>query len=220
MQLPGIITVTPQDTTLIKHIASMMGESFLEENWYITWLDALNKYDITKSRRLEIMEALFQDEIEAYAPYEGVYALEDLTAATSVYLASDLQGKDPEKIEESMQTHFLHTVSKKELFHLVKREHEMRNISSFHWAHDLEKDNDFIYFHAWAVDPQARGKHSLTRLVTPFFEYADAHGLNCYLDCYSDRLQSIYEHLGFELIDTLTDPAFTVFERRMIRRPH
>ncbi len=218
MQLPGIITIKPQDTKLIEHVANMMGESFLEENWFITWLDELESINITKERRLEIMQSLFHDEIEAYTPYEGVYVLEDLTAATSAYLVSDLQGKDPEKIEKSVNSRFLKTTTKRELLRLWKREQQMKHISLFHWANSVEENDEYIYFHAWAVDPKARGKHSLTRLVTPFFNYADEHKINCYLDCYSDKLQSIYEHLGFELIDTLKDPKFSVFERRMIRR--
>ena len=95
----------------------------------------------------------------------------------------------------------------------------MEPISQFDWARELEQERDHIYFYMWAVDKNARGKGSLRRLITPFFDYADEHGLNCYLECYSDRLQSMYEHLGFELIDVLSDPAFDVTERRMVRRP-
>ena len=95
----------------------------------------------------------------------------------------------------------------------------MASISQFDWTRERENEGDHIYFYAWAVDQAARGKGSLRRLVSSFFDYADEHGLNCYLECYSDRLQSMYAHLGFELIDVLSDPAFDVTERRMVRRP-
>ena len=87
------------------------------------------------------------------------------------------------------------------------------------WGRERGPGGDHIYFYMWAVDRTARGKGSLRRLINPFFDYADEHNLNCYLECYSDRLQSMYEHLGFKLIDVLSDPAFDVTERRMVRRP-
>ena len=95
----------------------------------------------------------------------------------------------------------------------------MEPISQFDWTRHREQEGDHIYFYMWAVDRTARGKGSLRRLINPFFDYADEHNLNCYLECYSDRLQSMYEHLGFKLIDVLSDPAFDVTERRMVRRP-
>lgn len=59
----------------------------------------------------------------------------------------------------------------------------------------------------------------MRRMVDPFFRYADERGLEMFLDCYSDNLQSLYEHLGFEVIDVLSDPCFPISERRMVRRP-
>lgn len=51
------------------------------------------------------------------------------------------------------------------------------------------------------------------------FTYADDHGLNCYLECYSDRLQQMYEHIAFELIDELHSLDFEVYEWRIVRHP-
>ena len=46
-------------------------------------------------------------------------------------------------------------------------------------------DEDFIYFISAGVDPEKRGSGAFRRLFTPFLEYADEHGLACYLDCYT-----------------------------------
>ena len=96
----------------------------------------------------------------------------------------------------------------------------MEAISQFDWTRVRENEGDHIYLYSWAVDKNARGKGSLRRMVEPIFAYADEHNLNCYLECYSDHLQSMYEHFGFEIVDVLSDPAFDITERRMVRRPN
>lgn len=94
----------------------------------------------------------------------------------------------------------------------------MEPISVFDWVHEYKHDLDHIYFYAWAVDPSARGAGALKRLPLPF-SYADDHGFNCYLECYSDRLQQMYEHIAFELIDELHSLDFEVYEWRIVRHP-
>ena len=219
MQLPGIITLSPNDHDLMKEMADIAGTSFLEENWYAIWLQAIEKLGATDKRKEELLQAIFLDEFTAFAPFSGVYVLEDHTAVTGAYLYSELRGKTLTEIEESYLENFLHLATPEEMVELGKMEEAMNPISEFDWAREYDTNEDHINFYAWAVDPEARGKHSLTRLVTPFFTEADKRGINCYLECYSDHLQAIYEHLGFELLDELRDENFDIYERRMIRRP-
>lgn len=218
MELPGLITIQPNQTDLLRKAAKMMGTSFIEEMWFITWLSALDEIGTSESRKEELMHAVFMDDLTSHAPYQGVYALPDLSAVTGGYLYSDLDGMTHSAIEEQSGKYFLETTTKQELELLDAQAQKMEAISEFDWARVLEQDNDHIYFYAWAVDPQARGTGALRKLLTPIFKYADEHNLNCYLDCYADRLQHMYEHLGFELIDELHSPDFEVYERRMIRR--
>ena len=219
MQLPGIITLSPDDHDLMKKMADMAGTSFLEENWFIVWLQAIEKLGATKERKEKLLQAIFLDEFTAFSSFSGVYALEDHTAVTGAYLFSELRGHTLTDIEESYTENFLGVATPEELAELADMEEAMDAISKFDWAREYDTNEDHINFYAWAVDPEARGKHSLTRLVTPFFDEADKRGLNCYLECYSDHLQAIYEHLGFELLDELRDENFDIYERRMIRRP-
>ena len=44
-----------------------------------------------------------------------------------------------------------------------------------------------------------------------------SNGLVAYLECYADRLQSMYEHFGFRVVRELHDEQFSVYERCMIR---
>ena len=218
MNIPGLVTIKPNQEQLLRDVAVMMGTSFLEENWFITWLSALDALETTKQRKEELMHAVFLDDLEVHAPFEGVYALPDLTAATGAYRFSELKGTTHSELEEQTGKHLTEVATDEELRLLDEQARKMEPISQFDWARHLEKGNDHIYFYAWAVDPSARGTGALRKLLDPLFAFADDHGLNCYLECYADRVQHMYEHLGFELIDELYAPGFEVYERRMVRR--
>lgn len=218
MNLEGIVTIRPDQHDLLKRAATMMGTSFLEEMWFTTWLSALDSIGTTRARKEELMHAVFMDDLVAHAPYQGVYALSDMTAATGAYRYSELNGMTHSDIEAQEGAFLQDVATPQELALLDKQGEKMEFISEFDWARVFEDDHDHIYFYAWAVDPGARGTGALRRLLEPFFAFADDNHLNCYLDCYADHLQRMYEHLGFELIDELHSPEFEVYERRMVRK--
>lgn len=225
MHIPGLITVKPEQKDLIASLAVMVGMSFLEEGWFDTWLAALDDDypagdERLRERKRAIVQASFLDEFTVFAPLEGVYALPDSTAAAGAYRFSELGGltlTDMERQAEE-QGSLAALLTPREGRLLDERNEAMAAISSFDWAREHAQGRDHINFFAWAVHPEARGTGALSRLVKPIFAYADAKGLDCYLECYSDRLQSMYEHLGFELVDELHDEAFLVYERRMVRK--
>lgn len=218
MNLPGLITVSPEQPELLDACARILGDSFIEENWTATWLSCLDELGATPQRKQEILHATYLDELGNHAPYQGVYLLEDKTAAAGGYLYSELEGHTHPQLQAASTKHFHACATPQELERLMQQEQRMEPISKFDWTRMLENEGDHIYFYMWAVSKDARGKGSFRRLITPFYDFADEHGLNIYLECYSDRLQSMYEHVGFELIDVLSDPAFDVTERRMVRR--
>ncbi|MDO4442419.1 MAG: GNAT family N-acetyltransferase [Slackia sp.] len=219
MNLSGLITVEPTDRERIEHAIALLGDSFLEEMWFATWLEAIDETGADDERKKTLLRAVFADDVEAFSPYGSIYLLEDMTAAVGGYRFSELQGETLSSIESRQAgRHFLAEASAQEAALLERRERDMEPISSFDWARE-HAGGDHINFFAWAVDEKARGKGSLRRALDPFFAYADEHELNCYLECYADRLQSMYEHLGFELIDELHADGFDVYERRMVRYP-
>lgn len=217
MQLPGLISVSPDDTATLKRVADMMGESFMEEMWFKTWLEALDPLGTSEARKLELMQAYFLADLSAMAQRQGVYALEDLTAATGGYLESEYDATGA-----SAEAHFEQVgalLTPEEMAALEAREQQMSIISDFDWHRAWPRDagEDYIYFSSWAVDKNARGTHALSRLLKPILAFADANGLDCYLECYADRLQSMYEHYGFRVVRELHDEQFPVYERCMIR---
>ena len=218
MQLPGLITIKPENTEDIKHAARILGTSFMEEPWFIEWLSALDAIGTSTERKREILITQQIDEFTAHAPYQGVYATDDFAAVAGGYLHSEMQGHTHAELEA--QGSLLSALLTEDEARLLETHAEkMAPISDFSWAADAASGEDHIYFYGWAVDPEKRGSGAFRRLITPFYDFADERGINLYLECYCDRLQGLYEHVGFELIDVLSDPNFTITERRMVRKP-
>ena len=98
----------------------------------------------------------------------------------------------------------------------------MAPITVFEWEEDEAKRMDapdFSHFYSLGVDRTRRGSGAFRRLMTPFFDYADEHGIPCFLETYSKPLEELYAHFGFETIHEYRDPAFTITERCMVRKP-
>ena len=219
MNLPGLITVQPDRTEELDALARMVGTCFLEEMWYVTWLEALDELGIGRDRKLEITRAVIRSDYEVTAPYQCVYALPDRAGAANVYLRSELGVVDWTELEEEAGTLLAEVLTDEEIDVLGPRIEAMDPISSTSWP--LERaaaDEDFIYFISAGVDPEKRGSGAFRRLLTPFLEYADEHGLACYLDCYTERLEQLYGHFGFETVERRSIDAFPIEERLMVRR--
>ena len=141
-----------------------------------------------------------------------MYALPDRAGAANVYLRSELGDVDWTELEEESGTLLAEVLTDEEIDVLGPRIEAMDPISSTSWP--LERaaaDEDFIYF-------EKRGSGAFRRLLTPFLEYADEHGLACYLDCYTERLEQLYGHFGFETVERRSIDAFPIEERLMVRR--
>lgn len=217
MNLPGLITVRPDQTEELDALARMVGTCFLEEMWYVTWLDAPG---IGEDRKLAITRAVIRSDYAATAPYQCVYALPDRAGAVNAYLRSELGDASWPELEEESGALLAEMLADGELAVLGPRAEAMDPISSTSWPLErADEDEDFIYFISIGVDPQQRGSGAFRRLLEPFLAYADEHGLDCYLDCYTDRLEQLYGHFGFETVERRSIDAFPIEERLMIRRP-
>ncbi len=217
MQLPGLITVQPEQREIIDELARMMGRSFMEERWTACWLSALDADD---GRKLEISRAIMKYDFIVGAPYECCYLLPDLSAGTGAYLSSDLQGRIWSDLEdEAMAMMAESTLTDTEKAALSQRAKEMKGISNFSWMIEHAGNADFIHFFSIGVNADMRGSGAFRKLLTPFLAYADKQGINCYLECYHDRLESLYGHFGFETTQRFSDPAFDIVERAMVRSP-
>lgn len=219
MNLSGLITVQPDQTEELDALATMVGTCFLEEMWYVTWLEALDELGIGDDRKLEITRAVIRSDYAVTAPYQCVYALPDRAGAANVYLRSELGDVDWTELEEESGALLAEVLTDEEIGVLGPRFEAMDPISSTSWPLErADADEDFVYFISAGVDPEKRGTGAFRRLFTPFLAYADEHGLDCYLDCYTDRLEQLYGHFGFETVERRSIDAFPIEERLMIRR--
>ncbi|WP_139652066.1 GNAT family N-acetyltransferase [Raoultibacter phocaeensis] len=220
MQLSGLVTVQPEQTKTIDKLASMMGVSFLEEPWTEVWLESLDAIGTTDERKLEISRAIMKYDFTVGAPHECCYMLPNFAAGAGAYLSSDLEGRIWNDLEdEAIEMMANAVLTEAEKAALFQRADEMEGISNFKWMVDETEGEAFIHFFSLGVNRDMRGSGAFRRLMTPFLEYADAHGINCYLECYSDHLESLYGHFGFRTVHRFRDPAFSVYERAMVREP-
>lgn len=219
MNLPGLITVTPDQGDLIDELAHMMGTSFMEELWTIQVLSALGG-DEAADRKLEFSRAVMREDFTLGAPYQCCYTLEDKAACAGGYLKSDLDGRSWNDIEDEAMERAMHAVlSRSEAEAIRTQVARMKDISVFDWEEKEAAGKDFIHFFSLGVDRAKRGSGAFRRLIEPFFAYADQHGISCYLETYSDRLECLYAHFGFETLFIFDDPAYPITERCMARRP-
>ena len=219
MQLPGLVTVPHDQAALLDELAAMVGTCFLEEMWYATWLEALDDLGADRSRKLAITQAVIRADYEVTSPYGCVYTLDDRAGAANVYLRSELGGASWPALEEQSARRLESVLTADEQEVLVPRAEAMEPLSDTNWPLALAGDDDYLYFISAGVDPARRGSGAFGRLFKPFLAHADEHGLRCYLDCYTDRLEGIYGHYGFETVERKTAPGFDLVERCMVRSP-
>lgn len=229
MQMPGLITITPGQTDLIEEVAAFMGESFLEEFWTATYLEALDPLaldpEAAAARKLAVSREMMRAELAHGAAHAYAYALPDRAGALLGFLGSELAAQDTtwERIEEEARAELAESLlAPAEAAALSARGEAMKPISHFGWGAEEAAEfgfDDYLYFAAWAVAPDKRGSGAFRRLVSPPLRFAERRGIPCFLECYADHLISLYEHIGFEAFRVLSDPAFPIKQTCMVRLP-
>lgn len=173
MNLPGLITVGPDQTALIDELADMMGESFLEELWTAELLAPIDGPD-ADARKLEISRAIMRENFTLGAPYQCCYTTEDHAGCAGGYLKSDMGERIWDDIEnESMLNIVDNLLTLNETMRLREQMERMAPITVFDWEEAEAKAMgaaDFIHFYALGVDRRRRGSGAFRRLMTPFFD--------------------------------------------------
>lgn len=229
MDLPGIICISPKDGEGIERAARVLGSAFAEEPWFIEWSSALDELGTADERKHGIIREHIRGDLHAHAPHKAVYATDDFAGVAGCYLASEFAGADHAALEEEGYASYLAGyLSDDEERVLEAKSRAMEAISDFSWAADAAKEDfaagltssdDHIYIYAWAVDAAKRGTGAFRRLADPIISYADEHGINCYLDCFSENLESLYRHMGFEVLMEKRCAGLDIYERCMVHRP-
>lgn len=219
MRLPGLITLDHEDQASLDRAAHVITLAFLEEPWFSEWLTALDHVENAAYKKREALYASLRTEITELSEYGGVLVTPDFSAVAGGYHLSDLRGQKPNDIFHRTKVPLDKALSADEIALLDKKADEMKRISIFDWAQDEAGGSDFIYFSFWGVDKSRRKSGVFRQLTNPIFQYANNRQIPVYLDCFSSPLQSLYEHVGFKLIEEHKDPALPIYERRMVRPP-
>lgn len=223
MKLQGLDTLRPDEADRIKTLADMGGESFMEE---LMTQELLSVLPLDHAAKTEISQAIIHSNLVAAAPHEAAYCTEDGAALAIGCLKSEIAPLAWVDIEAEADRLAFDSMEDAEIRRaLIEQFEKMDPITDFGWegefAQPSEKNPtaDYIRFSFFAVDKEKRGSGAFRRLVEPFFEYADAHGIPCFLETYSDRLEQLYGHFGFETVKELRSPDFQIYERCMMRPP-
>lgn len=219
MQLDGLITITHEHAEHFQSLANMAGESFLEDMWTSTLLDGITK---DPTRRLELSRLTLLNDILVGHSVSAVYATPEHDAMMVAFLHSDLRGNRWEDLEaagfdENIAPH----LSEEEVSLWESREKEIAGISLWERPEEIhEDDSDFMHILMFAVDKDKRGNGAASKMMRAFMARADELEVPIYLETFSDRLESLYCHYGFEVIERHWSASCgDVYERIMVRYP-
>jgi hypothetical protein len=80
-------------------------------------------------------------------------------------------------------------------------------------------DDKCWYLFILAARPRHQGKGGTSGIVRPMLDYFDRIGQSCFLETQSGDNVKIYEHWGFEVVETDRLPGTEVPHYAMLRRP-
>lgn len=221
MQLPGLITLEPHEGPVLANLADMAGDAFLEELWTQELLSALPETSRGSDRERFLSRAIILSDLAVGTPYQCAYCTPDGKGLMIGFRNSELLPQTWEALESKGWNDLCESVlSIEEQEALNKQLERMAPISVFDYPEKLHKHDDFIHLVMFAVAPDAQGTGVARKVLEPFFKLADEEDLPIYLETYSDRLEGLYKHFGFEMVREYRSPEFAVYERVMVRKPH
>jgi ribosomal protein S18 acetylase RimI-like enzyme len=86
-------------------------------------------------------------------------------------------------------------------------------------AHERIIRQPHYYLEILGVDPQYQGQGFSSKLLRPVLSHADQHRKTCYLETQSPNNVSLYQHFGFEVMDTIPVDFDPVPYTLMLRKP-
>lgn len=215
MDIPGVVCVQPEEEERLERLAQMMGRAFLDEPWT---REIMTRMKLKPAEALEASVQIMRTNMFEGAPFKRVYCLEDESACLIAYRKSELGEYDNNHFEELALKSLLKLPLATPLRMLKAMDvmKKMEPISDFGW-YPQYTDGDFIHLVDLGVDASQRGEGHAAELMRAFFAYADEAGLPCFLETFSDELESIYEHLGMRTVMRKTSPGVELSERCMMR---
>jgi GNAT superfamily N-acetyltransferase len=217
-------------------LTELFARCFAEELWCARLVEVLPSPD---ERHAWLLGSCRTD-LEAFAAWGGAFVLGGTGSGTGVADDSDtgvgeagapvpvglalvgsrakptrdeLGALGKRAFEEGCQT--LSPQSRKRLAARLKL---MEDFSNGHWM-DRFCAGDFRYLYAICVDRAQRRTGVFSRLIDPVIAECDELGIPLFLECYTERLVSLYGSKGFEVLKTLSSPTLALTEYCMMRAP-
>lgn len=226
MHLDGVCLAdenTPE--VVIEEIVRVAGTAFLEEPWTAEMLGSMDWIEPGSALERSISEGIFRGEIEECVEKKCpcAYYVPDLKGVMVAYLASELaDGMTWADLEEQGFARGAYPLMDEEQLAQWQEKEESLD-TSFTWDYPVRAHadgNDFMHILSFAVAPDAQGTGVASRLMRPFLEAADEKQVPVYLECLSDRLESLYSHYGFKVVERNYVDGVEIHERIMVREPN
>jgi len=68
------------------------------------------------------------------------------------------------------------------------------------------------------IEPELQGKKLSSKLMRAMFEKTDEQGMPCFLETQKEKNVSIYEHMGFEVLEKTIIPNLEAPNWAMLRK--
>jgi ribosomal protein S18 acetylase RimI-like enzyme len=202
----------PNDKKLVKTVARVMSESFLEDPMNRAQLKGMNNPDALLEKH-SMMHSLHAMKNKSLSTLNGD------GRAFMIGFDSTQNSKFREvlfMIRMFLKTFFL--VSWKDFDQLRKNMKQHGKVLSFDW-HKKFISGRHYRIKIIAIDQELRGTGAFRKLITPAIEFADRESIPMVLETHNPSNVGLYEHFGFKLVKTISSPKTPIQQYCMIRKP-
>ncbi len=199
MQLPGLITLTSDQTELKEQATKLLANAALNEPWMKTFLDGIKCNDSQKAE----YALLKNTNLVNLGCKEGrVFSMIDGSGVIIAYRHSE-QEFDNEYYEgEACKYAEKHcSLDSNHRYLITSQQAIMAPVSDFGWEEEFTGGADFL--HLVAVASKDSSEIAFKNLLKPLFDYADSNKLALFTECFGDDEQQLYESLGFDTLQIL-----------------
>ncbi len=205
--LNGLYRIQESD---VERVAGMLGRSFHD--------DPLMIYAYAEGERNEEdSNNFFLAAVKYCLKYGMVYAPTAGIEGAALWLPSN---KCPITFSRMLRTSSLWSMLKMIRKIGIERINRLARIGgSLDKAHTRLTAFDHWYLQTLGVDPEYQGRGYASRLLRPMFTRFDEKGMPCYLDTLNEKNVTIYEHLGFEVLEKSNIPDTDITFWAMLRKP-
>jgi GNAT superfamily N-acetyltransferase len=198
-------------------VAEMFARGFAEELWCAALVEVLPDC----GEQHAFLLGTCKTDMEGFAAWGGAFVVSVADSPAGLILVGSKDALDGSTLEDLNKRAFeagCEGLPPQSRERLEKRLRHMEVLVNGHW---MERfcEGDFRYIYAICVDAAHRKTGVFGRLIDPVIAECDRLGVPLCLECYTERLASLYGNRGFEVVDTINAPALGLTEYCMVRTP-